>query len=123
MSPLNGKTILIVEDEPIVAMMVEDMLCDLGAMPVGPASSLEGALELARDGAFDAAILDLNLNGERTGAVAELLRGRGVPFVFATGYDSGGGVTLGDAIVLQKPYRIEQMEAALSKAMAAVVDR
>ena len=120
MSGLRGLTILIVEDEPIVAMMVEDMLSDLGAAAIGPASTLEGALERARNGDFHAAILDLNLNGERTGQVAEVLRGRGLPFVFATGYDSGGGVSLGGAVVLQKPYRLDQMEAALGRAMAAV---
>jgi len=119
MSLLNGLKILIVEDEPIVAMMVEDMLIDLGAEAIGPASTLDGALDLAQTGGFDAAILDLNLNGERTGGVADILRRRGLPFVFATGYDSGGGVALGGAIVLQKPYRAEQMETALGKAMAA----
>jgi len=117
MIDLTGKRILIVEDEPIVAMMVEDMLADLGALAVGPVTSLAGAAQFLCDGGFDAAILDLNLNGEGTEGVARALRDRGVPFIFATGYDSGGVRNLGESGVLQKPYRLEQMAAALAQAL------
>jgi CheY-like chemotaxis protein len=100
-------------------MTVEDMLLDLGAETLGPATSLDSALDLASNGEFNAALLDLNLNGERTGGVAEVLRRRGLPFVFATGYESGGGVALGDVRVLHKPYRLDQVAAALGEAIAA----
>jgi len=114
---LSGKTILVVEDEPLVAMMVEDMLIELGAIVIGPASTLAEALELAGQGGFDAALLDVNLNGERSHAVAELLTARGTPFVYATGYGSAGEYQH-DAEVLAKPYQGEQMEAALMRAIA-----
>ncbi|MGD0721112.1 MAG: response regulator [Roseiarcus sp.] len=117
MTDLAGKKILVVEDEPIVAMMVEDMLADLGALAVGPANCLAGAAQLLHDGGFDAAILDLNLNGEGTEGVAMALRDRGVPFIFATGYDSSGVMNLGESGILQKPYRLEQMAAALARAL------
>ena len=117
MIDLTGKRILIVEDEPIVAMMVEDMLADLGALAVGPVTSLAGAAQFLCDGGFDAAILDLNLNGEGTEGVARALRDRGVPFIFATGYDSSGVMNLGESGILQKPYRLEQMAAALARAL------
>ena len=117
MNDFTGKKVLVVEDEPIVAMLVEDMLADLGAEAVGPISSLQRALEVAHSGAFHAAILDLNLNGERTGGVAKVLRDRGIPFIVATGYDSAGGGELGEVSILQKPYQLEQMAAALGKAL------
>jgi CheY-like chemotaxis protein len=118
MSDLTGKKILIVEDEPIVAMMVEDMLIDLGAQAIGPATSLQRALAFAREGGFDAVILDLNLDGEGTEGVAAALCEVGIPFIFATGYDFAGGANLGEAGILQKPYRLEQMAAALARALA-----
>jgi CheY-like chemotaxis protein len=118
MSDLTGKRILIVEDEPIVAMMVEDMLLDLGAQAVGPATSLQRATQFAREGGFDAVILDLNLGGEGTESVAGALHDAGIPFILATGYDFGGVANLGEAGILQKPYRLEQMAAALERALA-----
>ena len=119
MSSLAGMRILIVEDEPIVAMLVEDMLLELGAEAVGPAVSLESAIAYVDEGGFDAVILDLNLNGERTGPVAEALRLRGSPFVFATGYGSAEEGPTSGSILLQKPYRLDQMERALEAALAA----
>jgi CheY-like chemotaxis protein len=119
MSALQGMTILIVEDEPIVAMLIEDMLAELGAEALGPATCLSGALDMAVNATFNAAIVDLNLNGERTGPVAQVLRERGLPFVVATGYGSDGGAGVSDAPMLQKPYRMEQMEVALNKAITA----
>jgi CheY-like chemotaxis protein len=106
--------VLVVEDEPLVAMMVEDMLLDLGWIVVGPASSLEEALRRAAEGGFEVALLDVNLNGERSDPVAELLRARGVPLVFATGY--GSSTATGPAEpVLHKPYRADQLAAALDR--------
>ena len=117
MSILAGKTILVVEDEPIVAMLVEDMLAELGANPIGPATSLAGALELAGTATFDAAILDVNLNGERSDRVAAVLREREIPFIFATGYGSTGAGDFGHSGVIEKPFQIAQMSAALIRAL------
>ena len=77
---LEGKRILVLEDEPLVAMLLEEMLIDLGCEVVGPASSLGEGERLAREAALDAAVLDVNLNGEMSDTVAAILRRRGIPF-------------------------------------------
>ena len=113
---LDGKRILLVEDEAVIAFAVEDMLLDLGCEVVGPAFRLDDAVALASSAAIDAAILDVNLNDERSFAVAEILRRRGIPFLFATGYaDTGVDWDGGDVALLAKPYRKEQIAAALDR--------
>ncbi len=82
--------VLVVEDEVVVAMTLEDMLADLGHVVVGPANTLGEALSLAARTDFDAALLDVDLGGQRSDQVADLLRQRGIPFGFITGYGSGG---------------------------------
>ena len=104
--------ILIVEDEMLVAMNIEDMLLDLGHEVAGIVSRLEPALALARDGAFDVAMLDVNLAGDRSFAVADLLAARGIPFLFATGYGLDGiDEKYRDRPVLQKPFRARELAA------------
>lgn len=108
------KRILVVEDEMMVAMLVEDMLTDLGHTVVALASRMDRAVEYAERGEFDLAILDLNLNGEKSYPVAEALRARKVPFLFATGY--GEGVLpeiFRDVPTLQKPFVSGQLQYAL----------
>jgi CheY-like chemotaxis protein len=120
MSLFAGKRVLVVEDEPIVAMAIEDMLLDLGCVVVGPAAHLSQAHALAEGETLDAAVLDININSGRTYAVAETLRRRGVPYAFATGYGADGIEQGGEGVpVLQKPYRQEQVEAMLRR----LVDR
>ncbi|HEX4739461.1 MAG TPA: response regulator [Allosphingosinicella sp.] len=106
--------VLIVEDEMLVAMNIEDMLLELGHEVAGIAGRLEPALALARDGAFDIAMLDVNLAGDRSFPVADLLIERGIPFLFATGYGPGG---IADKYrgrpVLQKPFRAADLAAAV----------
>ncbi|MES2987578.1 MAG: response regulator [Pseudomonadota bacterium] len=114
MSDLNGLRVLVVEDEPVVAMCLEDILEELGCVTVGPANRLSEGLKLA-EGELDAAILDINLGGERSNSIAELLRSRGVPFAFASGYGSapeGFG-----APMIEKPYRTADIARALSAIM------
>ncbi len=115
MSIFSGMNILVIEDEPIVAMMIDD----IGGCPIGPATSLEQAMDMAMNAPVDAAILDLNLNGKRTVGVATALRERGVPFIFATGYGSSGREDLGQKAVLQKPFQMHQFVAALTLAIKA----
>ncbi len=80
---LQGRRILVVEDDAMIAMMVEDMLMDLGCTVIGPAASLEAAIGLASgDPAIDGALLDVNLNGASVFPLADDLRARGVPIVF-----------------------------------------
>jgi DNA-binding NtrC family response regulator len=86
---LAGKRLLVVEDEYMIA---DDLACaleDAGAEVVGPAGTVEDALELVQlnRGRLDGAVLDVNLRDERVYPVADVLASRGVPFVLATGYD------------------------------------
>lgn len=107
--------VLIIEDESIVAMMIEDLIVDMGHEVVGTAGRLEQAQKLADELAIDFAIVDVNLNGQHTYPVAETLKQRGVPFVFATGYGAQG---LKDewkqSSVLQKPFQPEDLARALN---------
>lgn len=111
--------ILVVEDEAIVAMLLEDMLAELGYEVVGPVTRLDRALELARGAPIDAAVLDVNLNGRDTYAVADALSARAIPFIFATGY---GAKELAERFrgtpVTQKPFHRDDLERALRVAMA-----
>jgi CheY-like chemotaxis protein len=87
-STLSGRRILVVEDEYMIASDLAQSLTDLGVAVVGPAGSVADAVALvAGDPALDAAVLDVNLGTEKVFPVADALQARGVPFVFATGYD------------------------------------
>ncbi|MCW3836266.1 response regulator [Sphingomonas canadensis] len=112
------RRILVVEDEPVVAMCLEDLLESLGYEPVGPASRLAEGLELARTEALDAAILDINLGGERSTAVAETLAARGVPFAFASGYGSPPEGMGDRSRLIGKPYREAEVAAMLERMLA-----
>lgn len=119
MTLLAGKRVMLLEDEAIIAFAVEDMLIDFGCTVVGPALRLDEALKLAASAEIDAAVLDVNINSERSYPVAEALKRRGVPFVFATGYDREGLQWRGaEPEVIAKPYRREQLEAALQRLLA-----
>lgn len=83
---LAGKRVLIVEDELLVAMLVEDMLADVGCVVVGPFARLPAALAAARVENVDVALLDVNIAGEMVFPVAHALEERGIPFLFVTGY-------------------------------------
>jgi len=104
----------------MVAMLVEDMIGDLGHELVMVASKLETAISAARDEAIDLAILDLNLAGVMTYPVADALRERGIPLLFSTGYGSGGlKEPYSGAPTLQKPFSTVALEKAIQDAMAA----
>ncbi|MEO0031763.1 MAG: hypothetical protein RIS94_1521 [Pseudomonadota bacterium] len=111
---IAGRTILVVEDEFIVAAMLADIIEDEGAEVLGPAGSLAEALELAGRDGIDAAVLDWNLGGEPGAPVARALAARGVPFVIATGY---GGVEdeFAHITVLSKPYAPGRVIEALAR--------
>lgn len=114
------KKVLLVEDELLVAMLIEDMLAEMGFEVIGPAARLERALTLARDQEFDVAVLDVNLASERSFPVADLLRQRGIPFVFATGYGAHGvHERFADVPVLQKPFEAHQLERTLRAVLAS----
>jgi DNA-binding response OmpR family regulator len=117
MIDLAGKRILVVEDEAMVAMLIEDMLAEFGCEVIGPAMRLEHALQLAETGAIDAAVLDINLGGVRSDPVADILDRRLMPILFVTGYGYSGRPGRNDR-VLQKPYR----QAELSEALRSVLE-
>ena len=85
---LQDRKVLLVEDDYLIASAMLGELEDAGALVIGPAASVEQALALIDRAAVDAAILDVNLNGETVFPVAEVLTARGIPFVFATGYSN-----------------------------------
>jgi len=111
---LVGARVLVVEDEYMIAMLLESLLEELGCVVADTASNPARALEIIASTAIDAAVLDVALNGADSFGVAEALAARNTPFVFATGY---GGSRLPPQFakrpVLQKPYRIGDLEQAL----------
>ena len=87
---LSNRKVLVVEDEMMIAMLIEDMLDEFGCKLVGPATNVPRALELIGKEQVEIAVLDLNLDGKDTYAIADALRQKNVPFIFATGYGSTG---------------------------------
>jgi DNA-binding LytR/AlgR family response regulator len=115
-------SILIVEDEALVALNLEAMLEEIGYTVVGPALRYDAAVALVESGvAADAAILDVNIGGRKVFPVAEMLVARGVTIVFATGYGREGlPPEWQDYPVIQKPYTLENLGAMLSEAVGRV---
>jgi CheY-like chemotaxis protein len=112
---LSGRRSLVVEDEMLVLLMIEDMLADLGCESVTTAATINQALALIDTQTFDVAMLDMNLNGNQTYAVADALAAQGVPFVFSTGY-SGHDIRDGyrDRPVLKKPFGDDELGDVLA---------
>jgi two-component SAPR family response regulator len=103
--------VLVVEDETLIAIMIEEAFAELECEIVGPTGRLDTALRLANEGNFDAAILDVNIRGGKVYPVAELLVARGIPFVFASGYgDWALPETLRDRPRLMKPFTLSALE-------------
>jgi CheY-like chemotaxis protein len=117
---LDGLKVLLVEDEAIIAMMVEALLDDMGCRVVGPAGELAQAFALAEREDFDCAILDVNLGGRRIDPFVDHLKARGAPFIFATGYGLAG-VREEDRAwpVLQKPINGLRLGEALGRLQLA----
>ena len=119
---LRGLRVLVVEDEALVSMLLEDALAEIGCQTVSIIANLSEAMDQAASLAFDAVVLDVNLNGEQTFPMAELLAGKRIPFIFSTGYGAAGIPDhLNNVPVLQKPFQERELEQALSAALAARV--
>ena len=111
--------VLFVEDEAMVSILIEDMLLDLGVEVVGPAARMDEALALAREANVEAALLDINVGGQFTYEVADILRGRGIPVIFSTGY---GASALPDRFrtnpILHKPFDRDSFKTAVEAALS-----
>ena len=117
MSALIGKRVLILEDEYLLAMEAAETLEELGAVVVGPAHRVEAAKVLVLGGNIDVALLDMNINGEPSSPIAELLSACGVPYVYATGYGAAADVPKG-VMIVDKPYTREEIETALTSVLS-----
>jgi CheY-like chemotaxis protein len=115
---LSGRSILIIEDEMLILMMIEDMLADLGCESIAVASRIGQAITLIDGKVFDAAMVDLNLNGTESYPIADALTARGVPYFFSTG-NSLTDVKDGyrDQDVLKKPFTFEQLSNMLTRSL------
>jgi CheY-like chemotaxis protein len=113
----TSKRVLVVEDEAMIRMLLEGMLTDLGHTVAAEAGTIDQALALAKEGDFDIAILDVNLDGKPITPVVEILIERGVPFVFASGYGQRGVPEAYRASpALQKPFQVEALAKAIDAA-------
>jgi CheY-like chemotaxis protein len=105
-----GLSVLLVEDEVIIRVMVADMLQELGCHVVGEAGRVKEAIDLVQKAEFDIAIMDVNLHGEMTFPIAEAIKARNRPFIFATGYSASSlPVEFIGRPALQKPFRTETL--------------
>ncbi len=112
--PLLGRRVLIVEDDPFIALALEETLTDFGLVVAGAAMNVAQALELAQSAIFDLALLDVNIGQDKIDPVADAIYARGIPFVFTTGCGRAGlpEAYLGQAIV-EKPFYVDEMLRAL----------
>lgn len=119
----TARRVLIVEDETLLAMNLEDMLTQLGHLVTGTATRIDKALSLAESSEFDLAFLDINLAGSNTFQVAAILRKRGIPFIFTSGYGRDGLVDgyRGDHL-LTKPFGPSELEHMIAQSLSADVN-
>ena len=115
---LSGRSILVIEDEMLILMMIEDMLSDLGCKSISAASKIGQAITLIGGQVFDAAMVDLNLNGIASYPIADALIEHDVPYFFSTG-SSVTNIKDGyrDQDVLKKPFTFEQLGNMLSRSL------
>ena len=117
----EGRRVLVVEDEMTIALMIEEMLHDLGAQVIGPESRLDAALRLAGEAPIDAAILDVNIRGGNSYPVADILAERGIPFIFCSGYNEWAlEERHRDRPRLMKPYSLKELEDQLIKLLGTL---
>lgn len=113
------RSVLIVEDESLIAMMLEDFLDSLGHRIAGTCDTVPDALVRVDQGGFDVAILDVNLNGQRVWPVADRLAARGIPYILATGgHIEPPPPEHASAPVLSKPFTLDAIEPAMDAALA-----
>jgi len=119
MKPFDGISVLLLEDEYLIALDVEQILQGLGVGKIQTVNTLEEAARASAAGDIDVAVLDLNINGRMSFELAETLRRQGIPVVFATGYEmrSRNAPEIPDAIYLTKPYTGEALRDGMTAAL------
>lgn len=111
---LDGRRILIVEDEGMLAVEIEELLIRMGCIVIGPSNSISRAACLAQEENIDAAILDVNIRGQKIYPVAEILQSCGIPFIFLTGYGNWSlPAGMRDTKILSKPFSVAELKACL----------
>jgi DNA-binding response OmpR family regulator len=117
----NPVSVLLVEDEVLIGMMIAGMIEELGHRVVAEASNIRVALDLAKTADFQFAILDINVGGEKIDPVADIIACRAVPFIFASGYGAiGAPINFRDRTVLQKPFLISTLDHAIRETLVQV---
>lgn len=113
---IDGLSVLLVEDEYLIALDASEMLSEMGAASVHVASNFEEALACAAEGGFDVAILDVNLNGQLSVPIAQALKAKGTPLMFTTGYSLKHRPIPGleDCICVAKPYSADKLRDGLT---------
>ena len=115
---LKGLRILIAEDEPILSLLLEEMLSELGCCVSGAAARVAQALDLLASSTFDVALFDLKLHEESSEPAADVCLARGIPVVFTTGYSpSGLAQRFSSFPVIEKPYTLDDLQRALLSAV------
>jgi DNA-binding response OmpR family regulator len=119
MTTREARRVLIVEDEFLVAMLLEDLLSEMGHRVVACVAQVDEATKLADEADIDFAILDINLGGVKSFPVAEILRRRRIPFMFATGYGTDGlAREYHNELTVRKPYEPRELERAIAEVSA-----
>jgi CheY-like chemotaxis protein len=116
---VERRRVLLVEDEVLITLLLQDMLLDLECEVADAPASLDDALSAARNGAFDLALVDLNLRGKLTYPVADLLKARQIPVIFVTGYGSAAlEPAYAGVPVLEKPFHRKDLEAIIARVLS-----
>jgi DNA-binding response OmpR family regulator len=111
--------LLVVDDEVLIADLVADQLGDLGYSVAGPAYTLEDGKRLARDAAIDGALIDVHLGrGGLSTPIAEILKERKIPFLFASGFNDAPDKRFRDIAILTKPFSMDRLNAAVGRMLA-----
>jgi DNA-binding response OmpR family regulator len=111
------KRILLVEDEVLVAMLLQSMLEDLGYVDVERVGRVEAAIDMVNNNDFALAIVDVNLHGEKSFPVADALIARAIPFYFATGYDAISDPRYAGIPLISKPFDIDELKTILDRCL------
>ena len=120
---LDGRVALVLEDEPIIGFAIEDMLSSLGCAKVHVATRVDEARHLLESCRVDVAVLDVNIHGQRSYPIADMLTDLGVPFIFATGYGELEHPPRHRSVpTVTKPYSSADVRSAISRSASARSD-